>query len=125
MAIHVRIDIITLWKEPTNKLEICQLLWNTHLLPCPGGVPRPVSGGGGATAGRRGNRAIECGWRGLGRGGNTAGVGGSVLDTTRGSRGGTKTGFEFAFTFMAMGDSNLTIFLWQTVNTKTLFPMRR
>jgi len=68
--------------------------------------------------------AIESGWRRLG-GGNTAGVGASVMDTTGGARGGTETGFEFAFTFMAMGDSNLTIFLWQTMNTKTLFPMRR
>jgi hypothetical protein len=55
---------------------------DAHLLPCPGGVPRPVNGGGGATAGRGGNRAMECAWRRLGRGGNTTGVGGSVLDVT-------------------------------------------
>lgn len=49
-----------------------------HLLPCPGGVPRPVNGGGSATEGRGGNRAIGCAWRRLGRGGKTAGVVGSV-----------------------------------------------
>ena len=67
-----------------------------HLLPCPGRVPRPVNGGGGATVGRGGNRAMECAWRRLGRGGNTAGVGvgGSVLDTTG---GGMEEGFEFEF----------------------------
>ena len=70
---------------------------DAHLLPCPGGVPRPVNGGGGATAGRGGNRAMECAWRRLGRGGNT-GVEDSVLDVTGGgARGGTKTGFEFEF----------------------------
>ena len=52
---------------------------DSHLLPCPGGVPRPVNGGGGATAGRGGNCAIECLWRRLERGGNTTRVGGSVM----------------------------------------------
>ena len=33
----------------------------------------------------------------VGRGGNTTGVEGSVLDVTRGARGGTETGFEFGF----------------------------
>ena len=32
-----------------------------HLLPCPGGVPRRVSRGGRATAGRGDNCAIGCG----------------------------------------------------------------
>jgi hypothetical protein len=75
-----------------------------HLLPCPGGVPRPVNGGGGATVGRGGNRAMECAWRRLGRGGTTAGVGvgGSVLDTTG---GGTEEGFEFEF--VTAGDISL------------------
>jgi hypothetical protein len=41
----------------------------------------------------------DCGriqtWRRLGRVGNTTGVGGSVLDVTRGgAQGGTETGFE-------------------------------
>jgi hypothetical protein len=75
-----------------------------HLLPCPGGVPLPVNGGGGATVGRGGNCAMECAWRRLGRGGNTAGVGvgGSVLDTTG---GGTEEGFEFEF--VTAGDISL------------------
>jgi len=74
---------------------------NAHLLPC-SGVPRPVSRRGRATLGRRGNCAIECGWRKLGRGGTTAGVGDSVLDRTRGARGGTGIAFELAF--VTVGD---------------------
>ena len=75
-----------------------------HLLPCPGGVPRLVNGGGGATVGRGSNRAMQCAWRRLGRGGNTAGVGvgGSVLYTTG---GGTEEGFEFEF--VTAGDISL------------------
>jgi len=46
------------------------------------------------------------------------------MDTTGGARGGMETSFEFAFTFVAMGDSNLTIFLQQTMNTRTLFLAR-
>ena len=79
---------------------------DAHLLPCPGGVPRPVIGGGGATAGRGGKRAMECAWRRLGRGGNTTGVGGSALDKTgAGVRGGTETGFELEF--VTAGDVSL------------------
>ena len=53
---------------------------------------------GGTTAGQGDNRAMECAWRRLGRGGNTTGAEGSVLDVTgRGTRGGTETGFEFEF----------------------------
>jgi hypothetical protein len=32
---------------------------------------------------------------------------------------------NFAFAFVAMGDSDLTIFLWQTMNIRTLFLVRR
>ena len=64
-------------------------------LPCPGGVPRPGNGGGGATAGRGGNRAIEYGWR-LGRGGRIAG-GSGVNISERRARGGMETNFELKF----------------------------
>jgi len=67
-----------------------------HLLPCPGGVPCPVNGGGSVTAGRGGNCAIGCAWRRLGQGGNATGMVGSTLDIAGGgARGGTERGFKF------------------------------
>jgi hypothetical protein len=67
-----------------------------RLLPCLAGVPHLVIEGGGATAGREGNCAIGCAWRGLGRGGNATGMVGSTLDITGGGApGGTERGFEF------------------------------
>jgi hypothetical protein len=67
---------------------------DAHLLPCPGGVPRPVNGGGGATAGRGGNFAMECAWRRLGRGGNTTRVEGSVMDVTEEGTRRDRDGFR-------------------------------
>ena len=38
---------------------------------------------------------------------------------------GWKQVSKFAFAFVAMGDSNLTVFLRQTMDTRSLFPVRR
>jgi hypothetical protein len=59
------------------------------------------------TAGRGGNRTVECAWRRLGRGDNTTGVGGSVLDVTRGNLKGTRTETGFEFEFAIVDDESL------------------